>query len=102
MISQEELINILERRDKLAKFLDIKTKKEKLALLDSKMMQNDFWNNPKEAEKILKDSQNQEENKKSEKKTTTKTTSKSKQSLQKTNTNKTEKIKSPVKKVSKK
>ena len=55
MISQEELTNILERRDQLAKFLDIKTKKEKLALLDSKMMQNDFWNNQKEAEKILKD-----------------------------------------------
>ena len=55
MISQEELTNILERRDQLAKFLDIKTKKEKLDLLDSKMMQNNFWDNPKEAEKILKD-----------------------------------------------
>ena len=61
MISQEELTNILERRDKLAKFLDIKTKKEKLALLDSKMMQNDFWNNPKEAEKILKDKKDLEQ-----------------------------------------
>ena len=61
MISQEELINILERRDQLAKFLDIKTKKEKLALLDSKMIQNDFWNNPKEAEKILKDKKDLEQ-----------------------------------------
>ena len=55
MISQEELTNILERKDQLAKFLDIKTKKEKLDLLDSKMIQNNFWDNPKEAEKILKD-----------------------------------------------
>ena len=61
MISQEEVTNILERRDQLAKFLDIKTKKEKLALLDSKMMQNDFWNNPKEAEKILKDKKDVEQ-----------------------------------------
>ena len=61
MISQEELTNILERRDQLAKFLDIKTKKEKLDLLDSKMMQNDFWNNPKEAEKILKDKKDVEQ-----------------------------------------
>ena len=55
MINQEELTNILERKDQLAKFLDVKTKKEKLDLLDSKMMQNNFWDNPKEAEKILKD-----------------------------------------------
>ena len=55
MINQEELTNILERKDQLAKFLDIKTKKEKLDLLDSKMIQNNFWDNPKEAEKILKD-----------------------------------------------
>ena len=49
MINQEELTNILERKDQLAKFLDIKTKKEKLDLLDSKMMRNNFWENPKEA-----------------------------------------------------
>ena len=54
MINQEELTNILERKDQLAKFLDIKTKKEKLDLLDSKMIQNNFWDNPKEAEKCQK------------------------------------------------
>ena len=63
MINQEELTNILERRDQLAKFLDIKTKKEKLALLDSKMMQNDFWNNSKEAEKILSANQGSDKQK---------------------------------------
>ena len=55
-----------------------------------------------EAEKILKDSQNQTEEKKSEKKTTSTTASKSKQPLKKTNTKKTVKTKSSVKKVSKK
>ncbi len=54
-----------------------------------------------EAEKILKDSQNQIE-KKSEKKSITKTASKSKHPLKKTNTKKTAKTKSSVKKVSKK
>jgi len=54
-----------------------------------------------EAEKILKDSQNQTE-KKSEKKSITKTVSKSKLPLKKTNTKKTAKTKSSVKKVSKK
>jgi len=55
-----------------------------------------------EAEKILKDTQNQTEEKKSEKKTTSTSISKSKQPLKKTNTKKTVKTKSSVKKVSKK
>ena len=55
-----------------------------------------------EEEKILKDTQNQTEEKKSEKKTTSTSISKSKQPLKKTNTKKTVKTKSSVKKVSKK
>ena len=55
-----------------------------------------------EAEKILKNTQNQTEEKKSEKKTTSSSISKSKQPLKKTNTKKTVKTKSSVKKVSKK
>ena len=54
MISQEQISEINKRIDQLFNFLDITNKKENLDLLEKEMLQNNFWENPKNAEKTLK------------------------------------------------
>lgn len=54
MISQEQISEINKRIDQLFNFLDIANKKENLDLFEKEMLQNNFWENPKNAEKTLK------------------------------------------------
>jgi len=54
MINKEQLLKIIERKDKLFKFLNIDSKEEELIKLDQEIIKSDFWNNPKEAEITLK------------------------------------------------
>ena len=54
MISQEQISEINKRIDQLFNFLDITNKKENLYLFEKEMLQNNFWENPKNAEKTLK------------------------------------------------
>jgi len=54
MISQEQISEINKRIDQLFNFLDITNKKENLDLFEKEMLQNNFWENPKNAEKTLK------------------------------------------------
>ena len=54
MISQEQISEINKRIDQLFNFLDITNKKENLHLFEKEMLQNNFWENPKNAEKTLK------------------------------------------------
>ena len=54
MISKEQISEINKRIDQLFNFLDITNKKENLDLFEKEMLQNNFWENPKNAEKILK------------------------------------------------
>ena len=57
MINKEQLLKIIERKDKLFKFLNIDSKEEELIKLDQEIIKSDFWNNPKEAEITLKTKQ---------------------------------------------
>ena len=54
MISQEQISEINKRIDQLFNFLNITNKKENLDLFEKEMLQNNFWENPKNAEKTLK------------------------------------------------
>ena len=54
MISKDQIIKIKKRLELLSKYLDIDNKKEELLIFEKKMLQNNFWDNSKEAEKILK------------------------------------------------
>ena len=54
MINKDQIIVIKKRLELLSKYLDIDNKKEELLIFDKKMLQNNFWDNSKEAEKILK------------------------------------------------
>ena len=54
MISKEQISEINKRIDQLFNFLDITNKKENLDLFEKEMLQNNFWENPKNAEKTLK------------------------------------------------
>jgi len=54
MISKEQISEINKRIDQLFNFLDITNKKENLYLFEKEMLQNNFWENPKNAEKTLK------------------------------------------------
>jgi peptide chain release factor 2 len=54
MINKEHIIDIERRKERLHKFLKIDNKKQKLLELDKEIINNDFWSNPKKAEKTLK------------------------------------------------
>ena len=57
MTNKEQLLKIVERKDKLFKFLNIDSKEKELIKLDQEIIKSDFWNNPKEAEITLKTKQ---------------------------------------------
>ena len=54
MINKDQTIVIKKRLELLSKYLEIDKKKEELLIFEKKMLQNNFWDNSKEAEKILK------------------------------------------------
>ena len=54
MINKDQIIVIKKRLEVLSRYLDIDNKKEELLIFEKKMLQNNFWDNSKEAEKILK------------------------------------------------
>ena len=54
MIISEHITNLISRRDQLYKFVDIKLKTDNLRTLELKSQKNDFWNERKKAEIILK------------------------------------------------
>lgn len=55
MITKEQLKNLISRKDELYKFLDIASKQENTDALETKTQSADFWENPKKAQKILKE-----------------------------------------------
>ncbi len=55
MITKEQLKNLISRKDELYKFLDIASKQENTNALETKTQSADFWENPKKAQKILKE-----------------------------------------------
>ena len=54
MISSEQISGLQNRLDDLYKFLSIEIKETKIAELEKISHENNFWDNPKEAEKTLK------------------------------------------------
>ena len=54
MINTDQVLEIKKRLELLSKYLHIDNKKEELLIFEKKMLQNNFWDNSKEAEKILK------------------------------------------------
>ena len=54
MINNDQILEIKKRLEQLSKYLDINSKKEDLLLLEKKMLDNNFWDNPKNVEKKLK------------------------------------------------
>ena len=54
MINKDQIVIIKKRLELLSKYLDIDNKKEEILIFEKKMLQNNFWDNSKEAEKILK------------------------------------------------
>ena len=54
MINKDQILVIKKRLKILSKYLEINNKKEELLIFEKKMLQNNFWDNSKEAEKILK------------------------------------------------
>jgi len=55
MITKESLKTLIERKEKLYAFLNISKKKESAQQLEKITQKADFWENPKEANKILKE-----------------------------------------------
>ena len=54
MINQDQISEIKNRTEKLSTYLKISSKKEELNLLEKEMLQSNFWENSKKAEKTLK------------------------------------------------
>ena len=54
MITQEQLKNISERISKLKEYLEIDKKQIEIANEEEKTANPDFWNDPKEAQKVMK------------------------------------------------
>ena len=54
MVSKEQILKLNNRKDKLHKFLSINTKEQELSSLNKEILNDNFWNNPKQAEKTLK------------------------------------------------
>jgi len=55
MINDDQIVVIEKRRNDLFKFLEILKKKEKLNFYNNEILKSNFWENPKKAEKLLKD-----------------------------------------------
>ncbi|MDC3257951.1 MAG: peptide chain release factor 2 [Flavobacteriales bacterium] len=54
MVTKDHLKNLSKRKDELSKFLDIDIKKAKIMKLEEITQSEKFWENPVEAQKILK------------------------------------------------
>jgi peptide chain release factor 2 len=54
MVIQEEIKTLTLRKNELYKFINIKDKQKEAEGLESESQQNNFWDNPKKAEQILK------------------------------------------------
>jgi len=54
MVSEEQIKALNTRKDELYKFINIKVKQTEAEKLEVLSQQNDFWNNPKEAQILLK------------------------------------------------
>lgn len=54
MTTQESIKDLIERKDTLRKFLNIDTLQSQIAEEEKKTEDPDFWNTPKEAQKIMK------------------------------------------------
>ena len=54
MISEQQILELTGRKDDLYRFLQIQNKEDELKDLEKESNQNGFWNNPKEAQKLLK------------------------------------------------
>ena len=54
MVNEEQIKALEKRKDELYKFININTKQKEADKLKALSQQNDFWNNPKEAQTILK------------------------------------------------
>ena len=54
MVNEEQIKALEKRKDELYKFININTKQKEADKLKVLSQQNDFWNNPKEAQTILK------------------------------------------------
>ncbi len=54
MVSQEQIKELILRKDELYKFIDIKGKQLEANAFETKSQQNGFWDNPKEAQILLK------------------------------------------------
>ena len=54
MVSQEQINALSKRQDELYKFINISDKQEKANILTAQSQENNFWNNPKKAQIILK------------------------------------------------
>ena len=54
MVSQEQIKSLILRKDELYKFIDIEGKQIEANALEEESQQNEFWNNPKKAQLLLK------------------------------------------------
>ncbi len=54
MASQDQINSLTKRKEELYKFIDIASKKNELEDYEKKSQENGFWDNPKEAEILLK------------------------------------------------
>ena len=54
MVSQEQIKEFILRKDELYKFIDIKGKQLEANEFEAKSQQDGFWDNPKEAQILLK------------------------------------------------
>lgn len=54
MISEQQILELTGRKDDLYRFLQIQNKEDELKDLEKESNQNGFWDNPKEAQKLLK------------------------------------------------
>ena len=54
MASQDQINSLIKRKEELYKFIDIASKKKEANNFEKKSQENGFWDNPKEAEILLK------------------------------------------------
>ena len=54
MIGKQQILELTKRREALYKFLHIQDKQIELKELEEKSNQIEFWDNPKQAQKLLK------------------------------------------------
>ena len=54
MFSQDQIKSLILRKDELYKFLEIEDKQIEATALEDASQQNEFWNNPKKAQLLLK------------------------------------------------